>query len=108
DGAVITPDFAIPPGPNPDLSIPCPNGTPCGDRCVDLLSDPRNCGACGITCNAQGVCNQGKCALPCAMGLTACSGACVNLQTDNNNCGKCTIVCANGMACAGGACACAN
>jgi hypothetical protein len=34
-----------------------------GRICVDLQSDPRNCGSCGNVC-ASGICSRGVCALP--------------------------------------------
>jgi hypothetical protein len=37
--------------------------TCCGGKCVDLQSDPRNCGTCGNVCGS-GVCAKGICALP--------------------------------------------
>ncbi|HXX70415.1 MAG TPA: hypothetical protein VEK07_24755 [Polyangiaceae bacterium] len=35
--------------------------TQCGFECVDLETDPENCGSCGLTC-ATGVCEMGQCA----------------------------------------------
>jgi hypothetical protein len=32
----------------------------CGDRCANLLTDPANCGACGLSC-ADGQCVHGAC-----------------------------------------------
>lgn len=40
----------------------CPaNQTLCGAVCVDLRSDPLNCGACMTVCAAPPMCNGGKC-----------------------------------------------
>ena len=62
--ALNTPGFAIPPrGLSPFCCPPsqiCPSAT-LGKACVDLSSDPRNCGRCGNVC-ASGVCTGGACA----------------------------------------------
>jgi len=80
----------------------------CGDnRCVDLLSDPGNCGSCGASCS-PGTCQSGFCVCggrTCGRGDVCCSGACAALQTDRNNCGRCGIVCPSGVACTAGVCA---
>jgi hypothetical protein len=83
----------------------------CGEvfGCVDLLTDPANCGACGVSCGADpcvgGVCTPAQpAAVDCAaQGLTDCGGFCVNLTTDPLNCGACGTVCDTGV-CTGGAC----
>ena len=41
----------------------CCNGTTCGSACVDLTTDPNNCGACGNVCPATDTCVAGACAL---------------------------------------------
>jgi len=33
----------------------------CDNRCVDLLSDPENCGGCSIECEADESCDDGEC-----------------------------------------------
>ena len=39
----------------------CAEGyTQCGERCVNLLDDPQNCGACGVVCD-PGPCVEGLC-----------------------------------------------
>ena len=44
-------------------SLPCPSGyTACNDLCVDLVTDPNNCGACDNACEAEDVCSAGLCA----------------------------------------------
>lgn len=39
-----------------------PASTPCGPLCVDLQSDPRNCGACGGDCEGT-TCEDGACTM---------------------------------------------
>ena len=36
----------------------------CDDACVELATDPRHCGACGVVCSADEVCRAGACAWP--------------------------------------------
>lgn len=69
---------------------------PATQVCVDLNTDPLNCGACGVACT--GATNQ------------CCARACVDPLTATANCGKCGTNCnttvrnANGVGCAGGKC----
>jgi len=56
-----------PPPPDQDsgTSQPPPNNctqTLCGSDCVDITSDPNNCGGCGIACNTDETCSNGQCA----------------------------------------------
>jgi sugar lactone lactonase YvrE len=63
----------------------------CGGRCVSLLTDSANCGACGTTCGALEACAAGSCG--CAPGVAACDGACTDLTRDPANCGTCGNAC---------------
>ena len=62
--------------------VSCDDGTVCDNRCVDLDSDPSNCGACGRTCvipDAEAACEAGECRLgPCESGYADCDGDIVN------------------------------
>src|SRR5262249_34591595 len=60
--------------------------------CIDLTSDPANCGACGRICD--GYCINGTCR-DCAPGQTKCGSACVDVSSDPANCGACGNVCPN-------------
>jgi hypothetical protein len=85
----------------------CPAGmTACDGRCVDLRSDPDNCGRCDNECqeNHGQVCSNGKCAAKCASTLSNCTGACVDEQTDPANCGACGLACGCDQTCSGGVC----
>jgi hypothetical protein len=42
-----------------------PAKTPCKNICIDPLTDPTNCGDCGIACGDGEVCGEGFCGLPC-------------------------------------------
>jgi hypothetical protein len=81
----------------------CPSGqTVCNGTCVNMSTDPKNCGKCGNTC-ASGSCESGVCA-GCPSGQTVCNDTCVNINTDPKNCGKCGNICASGS-CENGICA---
>jgi len=79
----------------------CPgNLTLVNGSCLDLTSDPENCGtaghACGHVANMFPTCTNGVCGTgACKYGFNTCSGtACaVNTQSDSNNCGYCGSVC---------------
>jgi len=73
--------------------------------CVDLSTDPKNCGNCGIKCTAADgfICVAGQC--DCPVGKTDCFGVCVDTKTDPNNCGICGGTCGWwGVLCANGNC----
>lgn len=57
---------------------PCDSGQSCcGGRCVDLLTDPQNCGGCGIACGSGSSCVNGSSGSPhCTCDVDAGSGAC--------------------------------
>ncbi len=99
-----------------------PNETECvGARCVDILTDPTNCGGCGIICpgasssavptHVTAVCRSGVCGLDCDVGWSDCdsnpaNGCEVNISRDPNHCGSCTNACnsSEGQPCVGGVC----
>jgi len=58
------------------LHYPCvaPRQT-CGGSCVDLASNPNQCGSCGKVCPSPQVCSKGSCAASCDSGLTSCGRA---------------------------------
>jgi hypothetical protein len=92
----------------------------CDLSCVDLQSDPLNCGSCGLTCvngtacvnglcNGDTVCGPGHadsyCNLDAGISYLCCPGAgCIDTSGDSQNCGACGNVCAQPTACDAGAC----
>ncbi|WP_437610664.1 MXAN_6577-like cysteine-rich protein [Sorangium sp. So ce834] len=80
--------------------------TECAGRCVNLETDPRNCGDCKAACGEGQVCAHGECA--CPAGLTACDGACVDALTDRTHCGGCGTRCPASQLCVEGVCSCAE
>lgn len=97
----VTP--AYPPGCCPaDPSHP--HQLNCGGTCVDYLTDPDNCGACGNVCGDGTCCVNGNCASLCPAGQVWCNGACIDPANDSNNCGACGNICGDGTCCNEGAC----
>ncbi|WP_437590704.1 MXAN_6577-like cysteine-rich protein [Sorangium sp. So ce1000] len=78
--------------------------TECSDGCVNLETDPRNCGDCDAECATGHVCADGACA--CAGDLMECDGVCVDALSDRLNCGSCGSRCTPAQLCEGGACSC--
>jgi hypothetical protein len=95
DAAVDSPEESAP--------IACKSfQTQCDTRCVDLTSDPNDCGVCNRVCpgafHASPACTLSVCSLVCDQGWTDCDhnpsdGCETNLQTDPNNCSSCGGVC---------------
>jgi hypothetical protein len=75
----------------------------CGARCMDVQSDPANCGSCAHACAAGVLCVMGSCSSSCVPGLTYCSGRCVDTDSDRDNCGSCGNSCF-ALDCRGGTC----
>lgn len=63
-----------------------------GVACVDLTTNPNNCGTCFNVCT--GSANIESC----------CASKCVDNSTDPNNCGSCGVVCEAGMSCVSAMC----
>lgn len=62
------------------------------DGCeTSTASDPKNCGACGVTCNEGDLCWRGACG--CPSGYTPCGDECKKLDSDVDNCGACGKLC---------------
>jgi hypothetical protein len=97
--------------------------TPVGVACTNVLTDPQNCGNCGMFCAANQYCNNGTCAIgggpdagadggppppdagpsdagtdasiSCQVGFTVCDGTyCTDTTSDPMNCGGCHAQCA--------------
>ncbi len=81
----------------------------CDGACVDLQTDPANCGSCGDACGAAQTCAAGECVSDddgpdVCDGRTDCDGQCVDAQSDPSHCGACGLACADGEACERGEC----
>ena len=73
--------------------------TECLGECLDILSDPRACGGCGVACQPGGdhqvaVCTKGLCGVECLEGFADCNGdpvdGCeVDLRMNPLHCGAC-------------------
>jgi hypothetical protein len=76
----------------------------CAGICVDLQSDPTNCGACGNVCSF--ICSAGVCTFlqACLSPQVFCGDMCVDLMTNPNHCGACGNACFVIETCAGGEC----
>lgn len=82
------------------------NGALCSGVCVVTLTDPANCGGCGVVCAAGQTCAAGVCAAPsaCPDGTIDCNQTCVDPLTDDANCGGCGHACTGGLGCSTGLC----
>ena len=81
----------------------CIDGTVgCNGNCVDLASDPQNCGSCGHACDPGAECSGGQCG--CTDNQTNCDGHCIDTQNDHDNCGSCGHACTGCEICATGQC----
>lgn len=110
----LEPDAAPPTADVPRDASGCDDASVCGGRCVDLQSDPTNCGACETRCTTtrphmQALCFAARCATRCAEGWRNCDGNDANgcetdEQNDRTNCGGCGITCPAGNVCVVAAC----
>jgi hypothetical protein len=71
----------------------CGFGNTSPQGCLDILSDPNDCGtdcnsADGANCNNDQYCSAGQCV--CRPELTECTFTCTSTQTDPLNCGACS------------------
>lgn len=82
-----------------------PELTACGEAgCIDTLSDPASCGACGQACDAGEHCQRGACVAGCAGAFAECDGGCVDLDASPLHCGGCGHACAQDQFCLTGHC----
>ena len=72
----------------------------CSGKCVDPLTDVKNCGSCGHVCPGDGQCVNGVCN-SCTAGFEFCDGGCVNVTDNAENCGGCGMACGAGSYCLG-------
>lgn len=73
-----------------------PPARKCGKLCLEVLSDPANCGSCGRVCAAGEGCVDGTCTLQCPPGQNPCDAECIseNSCCANSECdstGECTV-----------------
>lgn len=81
----------------------------CGGLCINVLSDPLNCGMCERRCPDGYSCVDGMCGVVgCGMnaGEALCGGECVNLQENPQHCGGCNRECGESANCVEGMCMC--
>lgn len=93
--------------PTNSMCCPAPPGAGPGNRCLDLMTDVMNCGACGNACPLLGgsypSCVAGVCSFTCRREYVDCDGnpanGCEVGILSNERCGAC-----NGPPCDGGTC----
>lgn len=74
----------------------------CDGLCVNVQTDVRHCGECGVECLGGARCAGGVCL--CTPSGTYCAGECVNTLTDARHCGGCDQACLDPTVCAAGEC----
>jgi hypothetical protein len=75
---------------------------------VSILSDAKNCGDCGVACDAGDICERGVCTLDCPGEQLACSDMCVDITRSAQHCGRCDNACGGTQACQRGRCRCTD
>lgn len=87
--------------------LDCPGSSYfCGERCVELQSNPDHCGGCYNYCGNGTVCTLGSCELECDIGLSECGESCANPLNNRDHCGGCFNTCGAGEVCADAKCVC--
>ena len=89
EGAEVGPPDA---GVDADAASPCDSGgeIECGGRCIDVRSDPDNCGECNRECDPErDVCREGECVYRCEPDELICNGVCADTRTNSHHCGEC-------------------
>jgi hypothetical protein len=106
------------------MTCPAPQkmcGVATAPYCADVAYDRSNCGACGVVCPADKVCQNYQCVPPpgadggappqCAAPMVSCPDAnagggyrCTDLAYDSMNCGTCGYLCPAGTTCQGKQC----
>lgn len=77
-----------------DMPACDPGLTLCDGHCINVMTNPMNCGTCGTVCPTALVCHDGMCVPPnCPQGDDLCGGVCIPTQADPSNCGGCGITC---------------
>ncbi|KAK3994886.1 hypothetical protein QBC44DRAFT_35421 [Cladorrhinum sp. PSN332] len=64
----------------------------CGKQCINVRSNPSNCGGCGRTCPEGTHCSG----LGCVCSKNTCGNLCLDFRTHPRNCGRCGNVCSTG------------
>jgi hypothetical protein len=92
DAVTTTLSYELPDGAHVSVPLTTTTCSLCSGLCVDLASDPANCGSCGnVVTQSGGTCQGG--ALVCPSGEAACGDTCTETQTDPANCGSCGATC---------------
>src|SRR4029078_13718231 len=70
--------------------VRCVDGTvACGDVCARLSSSAEHCGSCDVACEADSVCDRGRCQ-PASVGCSGqrllCGSDCVDARSDLDHC----------------------
>jgi hypothetical protein len=81
-----------------------PHQINCDGQCFNYLTDPANCGGCGVVCDEGSYCSEGTCLSYCPEGTENCGGICTDTYNDPNNCGECGLACNSGGCEGAGAC----
>lgn len=98
---------------DPNEPNSCADGrSDCEGLCYDLQTEHDHCGACGIACGVEEVCELGACVAQCAAPELSCGDACIDPSIDRDYCGatgdcqgaNAGTACDGWQACVGGLC----
>ena len=76
----------------------------CLGKCIDVMSDAKNCGTCRHECPENAICSEGSCVMACPDGMRELGMTCVDPSKDSVHCGENLSSCMYDQVCTNGTC----